>query len=255
MTQVTAHRYPLSNCRLNPSSPGYPTVPNLLSTFASRNLVSDLAPYVKLAHRRGRVFRVDELNSVTCQGHYGVSNTGASALWALDTLFQMTAVGVDAVNFHVWPGAPANQLFAFEHVHGRWLGSVLPMYYGLLMFARAAPLGSRLVRTDVTGPRDVRVWATRAPDHALRIVVINASPTGTRTVVVHTPGRAPATLQLLRSPSPYATSGVTIAGQSFGATTHSGLLNGPLRQTTFPATDHYRLTLGAGSAAMLTIPR
>jgi hypothetical protein len=65
----------------------------------------------------------------------------------LDTLFESAAIGVDGVNVHVWPGAPPNQLFTFERQEGRWLGSVRPAYYALLMFTEAAPPGSRLLPT------------------------------------------------------------------------------------------------------------
>jgi hypothetical protein len=250
VSQITAHRYPLSNCVTNPGSPQYPTVPNLLASASSRTLVRQLAPDVAAAHRRGRRFRVDELNAVTCQGHAGVSDSAASALWALDTLFEMAGAGVDAVNVHVWPGAPAGQLFTFTETGGRWSGAVRPNYYGLLAFARAAPPGSRLLRTDLSGGSALRAWATLAPDHTLRLVVINASPTSAQTVLIHPPRRAPATEQLLTSPGPAATSGVTLAGQSVGST---GGLTGPPRQSDLPAARQYRLTLRPGSAALLTI--
>ena len=40
------------------------------------------------------------MNSVTCHGKTGVSDTFASALWILNTLFEMVHAGVDAVNIH-----------------------------------------------------------------------------------------------------------------------------------------------------------
>ncbi len=250
VAQVTAHRYPLSNCVTSPGSRQYPTVANLLSSASSRTLIRQLAPAVANAHRRRRSFRVDELNAVTCQGRAGVSDTAASALWVLDTLFEMAAVGVDAVNVHVWPGAPSGQLFTFTQTGGQWSGSVRPNYYGLLTFTRAAPPGSRLLRTAVSGGSAVRAWATLAPDHTLRIVVINANPTGRQTVVVRPPRPAAATEQLLASAGPTATAGVTLAGQTVAST---GSLTGSLRQRSLPAARQYRLSLRAGSAVMITI--
>src|SRR5205823_3120522 len=54
---------------------------------------------------------------------------------------------------------------------------VHPEYYGLLMFERAAPAGSRLLRVSPdpaasSGP-NVKVWATRGADGRTRILVVN----------------------------------------------------------------------------------
>ncbi len=45
------------------------------------------------------------MNSVTGGGAKGVSNTFASALWALDTLFELAQAGVSGVNVHTFPSA------------------------------------------------------------------------------------------------------------------------------------------------------
>ena len=50
-------------------------------------------------------------------GKRGVSDTFASALWVLDTLFNLAAVGVDGVNVHTLPGA-AYELFTFRYRRG-----------------------------------------------------------------------------------------------------------------------------------------
>src|SRR5205807_8152509 len=56
-------------------------------------------------HGAGLPLRVDEINSVACGGAAGVSNTFASALWALDTMFALVRTGVDGVNVHTFQGA------------------------------------------------------------------------------------------------------------------------------------------------------
>ncbi|MDQ6803804.1 MAG: hypothetical protein M3065_02295, partial [Actinomycetota bacterium] len=95
---ATFHRYPLRGCHVSPTSQAYPTVANLLSDYAQAGLAQGVAPYVALAHAQGLQFRVDEMNSVACAGTHGVSDTFSSALWMLDTLFEMANVGVDGVN-------------------------------------------------------------------------------------------------------------------------------------------------------------
>ena len=42
-----------------------------------------------LAHGAGLRFRLDEVNSVTCGGTRGVSDTFATALWAPDALLSL----------------------------------------------------------------------------------------------------------------------------------------------------------------------
>ena len=111
---VTLHRYPLQTCFVPPSSPEYPTVANLLAPAATTGLADGLAAYVALAHARHLPLRIDEINTDSCGAAPGVSNAFASALWALDTLFEMARVGVDGVNIHTYPGA-TYQLFTFTH--------------------------------------------------------------------------------------------------------------------------------------------
>ena len=202
LRQVTYHRYPLNRCVRNPRSPLYPSVPHLLSRASSAGLVAGMARWVTLAHRHGEAFRVDELGAVTCGGMPGVSDTFASALWTLDTAFWMARTGVDGVDVHVHPEAPANQLFTFTRAHDRWTGAVRPQYYGLLLFAQAAPPGARLLRLAGAGSGALRAWATLGRDRRVRVVLINDSLTRAWTVLVTppAPGGA-AALERLRAPS------------------------------------------------------
>jgi hypothetical protein len=251
---LTSHAYGLNQCVTDPSSPSYPSVPNLLSEAASREVASGVSPYVALAHRDGARYQIDEMGSITCNGRPGVSNTLASALWVMDALFTISADGVDGVNLHTYPGS-VNGLFDFARVHGQWQGTVHPLYYGALMFAQAAPPRSRLLRIDAPGQTAVRVWATAGPDHRIRVLVINDSLTQSALAVVRTPVTpGPASVERLLAGSAYATNGITLGGQSFGATTDTGLLPAPVPQDTVPHGGRYAVTLPAGSAALLTLP-
>ncbi|MBV9001726.1 MAG: hypothetical protein JO304_21895, partial [Solirubrobacterales bacterium] len=163
--------------------------------------------------------------------------------------------GVDAVNIHMWPGAPANQLFTFAKTHGRWSGRVRPEYYGLLLFNRAMPPGARLLKTQATPNGSVQSWATVAPDGRIRVVLMNTALTAAKTVLVAAGnGSVPAVLQRLVAPSAFATSGVTLAGRTFPAATFTGRMPGPPRTIQVPATaSGYNVTLAPASAAMLTV--
>jgi hypothetical protein len=249
---VTYHRYPLLACITNPASPAFASIPNLLSDSSSTGLAQPVAPFVAVAHAHGAQFRIGELNSAACTGRAGVSDTFASALWMLDTLFAFAGVGVDGVNVHTLPGA-AYELFTITHAAAGWEAFVHPEYYGMLMFAQAFPPGAQLLPVTVpAGP--VKVWATRAADGTVRVVLINKDPAADHIVALQTPGSpAGATLEWLQAPSVAATTGVTLGGQTFGAETTTGLLAGPAVATTVtPSQGAFSIDLPPASAVLLT---
>jgi hypothetical protein len=251
---LTAHAYGLNQCVKNPASPVYPSVPHLVTLTASRGEVDGIGPYVAVAHRNGAAYRIDEMGSVTCNGRRGVSDTLASALWVMDALFTLAGDGVDGVNLHSYPNSD-NGLFDFSTAHGHPRASVHPLYYGALMFAQAAPAGSRLLRVVSHSQGPLRAWATLAPDHRVRVLLINDSLSSSAAAVVRTPvAPGPASLERLRAGSAYATSGVTLGGRTFGASTATGVLAPALPQAVTPRGGTYSVALGAGSAALLTLP-
>ncbi|HEY5318230.1 MAG TPA: glycosyl hydrolase family 79 C-terminal domain-containing protein [Solirubrobacteraceae bacterium] len=247
---ATLHRYPLKHC----SPRTQVTIPEILSSTSSTGLAASVAGAVRSAHARGVALRVDEMSAISCGGVAGVSDSFATALWSLDALFAMARVGVDGVNVQTAPGS-FNELFSVAEAKGAWQASVRPAYYGLMMFAEAAPPGSRFLRLSGAAGAGVNVWATRAPSGDVHVVLINDSTTSTRTVTVRasSPG-GPSTLERLQAPSAHASSGVTLGGQSFGSETATGLLAGPANLSFVkPGSGGYVVTLPAASAALLTL--
>jgi hypothetical protein len=250
---VTVHRYPLRACPTPPTSPQFATIPNLLSDASSSGMAARMIPFISLVHSRGLKFRVDELNSVSCSGKRGVSDTFASALWMLDTLFNLAQVGVDSINVHTLPGA-AYELFTISHKKDVWSAFVHPEYYAMLMFAQAFPPGARLLPISVTQPAAaVKIWATQAPDGHTRVVIINKDPINAQTAQISVPGSGgPATLDWLRAPSILATAGVTLGSQSFGSATRTGLLQPAELLPITAVGGRYSVELPPGSAVLLT---
>jgi Glycosyl hydrolase family 79 C-terminal beta domain len=251
---VTLHRYPLQVCLTPQTSPRYPTIARLLSPASSTGLAESFAPYVALARAHGLSLRVDELNTVSCGADPAVSKSFASALWALDTLFGLARAGVSGVNIHTFPGA-GYELFGFTQSGGQWRAAVSPEYYGMLMFARAAPPGSRLLSVSRATTGAVDTFATRAADGTIRVVLSNQGSTP-RTMAIRVPGaHGDAMLTRLTASSPSATSGVTLGGQSFGPQTSTGELAGPAQQASVAEDDgRYVVELPPASAAMLVLP-
>jgi hypothetical protein len=252
---VASHGYGLNNCVTDPAAASYPSVPHLLTDYALHDLLGQLIPYVALAHRDGATFRIDEMGSVTCNGRWGVSNTMASALWAVGALASVAQDGVDGVNLHSFPRL-SNALFDFSDTGRGWTGAVQPIYYGALLFAHAVPAGSRLLRVTAHGPATLHAWATAGRGVTRRVLLLNDSSAAGATVTVRPPRGAHAArtgqLERLLAPSPSATSGITIGGRTFGPLTRTGRLQPPVPD---PVTLHggaYRVTLRSASAAVLT---
>ncbi len=209
---VSGHLYPYSACIKHKSNASYPTVARLLSWQASGGLTQDIAGAVAVAHHAGLKFRLTELNSVTCGGKAGVSNTFATALWAPDALFTLMRAGVDGVNLHVRAYA-INAPFSLTR-HGL---TPRPLLYGLLMFERTLGSDARLVRLHMAHARSLNVsaWAVRVGGGMLHVLVLDKSNRTVR-VELRLPATGPATVQRLLAPSASATTGETLDGQRLG---------------------------------------
>jgi hypothetical protein len=251
---VTYHRYPLRACTTNPTDPTFASIPNLLADYSSAGLAAPLSPFVKTASAHQLPLRIAEMNSASCQGKAGVSDTFSSALWAMDTMFNFAARGVQGVNFHMLPGSHYELFTTSQTAQGAWQAFVHPEYYGLMMFAQAFPPGAQLL--PVTAPAGpTKMWATVGPDGTVRVVAINQDATAEHDVQVLIPGATEGgSLETLAAPSLAATTGVSLGGQSFGDETTTGTLPGaPATTPVTPSSGVYTVPLAPGSATLMTI--
>ena len=252
LSLVTYHRYPLRACTTDPKSSSFATIPALLADRSSAGLAKPLARFASVAHAHHVKFRVAEMNSASCEGTPGVSDTFASALWVTDALFNMARAGVDGVNIHSLPGASYEPFTFSQDASGAPQAFVHPDYYGLLLFDRAFPPGARLLSVAApSGP--VKVWATSGVDGKTRVVVINKD-SATHTVQLRLPGTpSEGSLESMLAPSVDATSAVTLGGQTFGPESTTGAFPGP--ETTVPVdpvTGAYSVDVPPASAVLLT---
>jgi hypothetical protein len=154
---------------------------------------------------------------------------------------------------HTLPDA-AYELFAFSHSGGRWQAAVRPVYYGLELFAQAAPAGARIVPLGRRGRAPgLSAWATRAPDGTVRVVIINKDPGRDRTVALRGGGVSHASVERLLAPGVGARAGMTLGGSSFGADTPTGVLAPAHTATVAAPGGHLKLSVPPGSAALVTL--
>ncbi|HTX45027.1 MAG TPA: glycosyl hydrolase family 79 C-terminal domain-containing protein [Solirubrobacteraceae bacterium] len=213
---LSAHRYPLSACVHNPSSPLYPSISRLLSPQASAGMADSVRKAVALAHRNGVKFRLTEFNSVTCLGRLGVSNTFATSLWAPDAMFQMLRAGVDGMNLHLRTDSP-NAPFVLSP-NGF---DARPAFYGLVAFTRTLGPGARLMPVNLhTRAQRLSAWAVQLDHHRLNLLVLDKSDAAARVKLNLRGARGTASVQRLLAPSVGAEQDVTFAGQSLNSAGH-----------------------------------
>jgi hypothetical protein len=241
---ATLHRYSLPCVPVSAAS-----VSGLLAVGAAGGFTNGLIPALRAAHAHGIPIRIDEMGPFPCNSEHGSGHTFAAALWELEAAFEAAKAGFDGINIHTRDGV-STEPFTFTRTGGVWRGHVSPDYYGLLAFAQAVPRGSQLLSVSGAGGA-VRAWATRAPDGVTRVVLINFARRVGQVVAVKAPGAGgAAALVRLTAPNAAATGGVTLGGQSFGASTTTGRLAGQLKATQVPLA---HVWLPAASAAILTL--
>jgi hypothetical protein len=245
LSAVSVHRYPYSACAHRRRAAAFPTVTRLLSPAATTGMAASLTPVLRTARRAGLPLIVTELNSVTCGGRPGVSDSFATALWAPAALFALLREGVHAADLHVRANT-INAPFALGP-HGL---TARPLLYGLLLFVRALGPGGGLVATRVHADPALHLgaWTVRSGGR-LRLVLVNAGRRAIR-VRLTLPTTGPASLQRLLAASPRARSGITLNGQRLNT---AGRWVGRPQAMLVAARNHgYPLLLPRHSAALVT---
>ena len=240
---LTAHRYPFWS-GAKPDSSAHASIAGLLSDSSTAGLAGTVVDSAAAAHRAGRTFRITELGS-SAGSVAGVTDTFATALWIPDALFSMMSAGVDGVQVHL------RSRYSNSALTVKRTGLLArPLFYGMVLAARALGPGARLVPVDVAQPlgASVKSWAVRIRGNNLRLLLINRADAVRVSVPV--PARGPATVQRLLAPRVSSTSGQTLAGQSLAP---DGTWQGALKEPTVRLrAGQYPLTVPARSAALLS---
>jgi hypothetical protein len=253
---VTQHAFPLTVCDNKPlSDPSYPTIGLLLDEQSSHGQAQTFSPFVQVAQQFNLPFRMTELNSVSCGGLAGVSDTFASSLWATDILFEFANAGISGVNFQNAPGSAGNA-FDFTNAGGQFSVKVNPLYYGAFLFSQATCNQAQLlpVETLTPSPANLKVWATfEAPD-MVHLVVLNKDESQDSNVSLQlSKDSIFANVIRLEAPSLDSKNGITLAGQTFDGTSDGSIQGSYQVSPLCPQGGAYGFTVPAGSATKLTI--
>lgn len=243
---VTGHDYPYSAC-VPRHSRYYPTIGRLLSEQATAGMARSVRPMLKLARAAGLNVRLTEINSVTCGGLPGVSNTFATALWAPDALFDLMRAGVAAVNLHARVFA-VNDPFTFD-AHGL---QIHPLLYGLILFIRMLGPHAQLASLQPShGASHFKAWVVRIAGGELHVLLLDKGSQPLR-IRLALPATSPAHLERMLAPSVTSREGETLAGQSLD---HDGRWSGSYKtELVNPDAGHYVVRSSPYSATLLSVP-
>ena len=249
---LTGHHYPLG-C----NDARAPTIAQLLSPRIRRLALTSLETYVSVASSGGIPFRLDETNSVSCGGTAGISNTFASALWAVSYAAQAMDAGAVGINLQGNPTNCGGYTPVCAPTPEQLAAGVLtaqPEWYGLLMASML--IGDRPIAASVraAGHPNVEADAMLAPNGSLVVLVIDFEPAGARPLKlsIHTGSHYGGAYVLsLRAPSLDSLSGVTLGARPVAA---DGLWSQAARLPHLANIDGTLSTVVPGaSATMLTI--
>jgi hypothetical protein len=266
---LTDHFYPLTSC-------GYlrPSIAELLAPTVRASEAAMLVRLEALMRARATALRIDETNDISCHGEPGVSNSFASALWAVDWIVRAMRARVAGLNFHDLldePGAYSPLVLRDGSLHAN------PEWYALLMAARL--VGERPVAVRVSASPSLTSGGmnpvTSAPSPtssvanlttgaflsagtgppALSVVLDDFDPPGSPPLSIRL--RVPArfrvgTVLRLQGPGPAALGRVTLGGSEVDA---SGAWRPRLPVPSVRvAKGAFTLKLPPSSAALVTLP-
>jgi hypothetical protein len=165
------------------------------------------------SHRFGIPYRLVELNSFSGGGKLGVSDTFASALWALDLLFTLAFAEGAGINLETGVNqlgfiSPYSPIFDDEHGHF----TARPSYYAMLAFALAGR-GKR-IETSLDAPGvNMTAYSVVNDEGQTWLTLINKDLSSAAHVKIACPrGSRSAEVMRLTAPAFDSKTDVTLAG-------------------------------------------
>jgi hypothetical protein len=266
VSTISMHTYPLGT-----ASSG--TVTSFLNKYLSdaytndevRNASTGLYPSITTSTQNNLNFRLAESNTIAGGGVQGASDVMGSALWAIDMMFELAKTKAIGINLAT-EGSGTVFYSPFTYNSSQLVGNnkvvVNPIYYGALLFARAAQNNGTIVSNNITNKinnPNIKVWSVKDNQNNYRILIINRgntiTDTATSTFTINLPdnlnnGYA---YKLVSSTVPsLQANNVSVAGQSVDLNT--GNLTGTLAPITIaPTNGNYIVTVKAGTAILFEV--
>jgi hypothetical protein len=207
LSAASHHLYPTS---ATGTGDRVPTIENLLGASLMDASVARIQTWVADAAPYGLPVEISETNSTSGGGTTGVSDTFAAALWGADYLFRGLELGVRKMNFH---GAGHARYSPIDYN-----GNPTPLYYALLLFRAAAPVGGGILTPTTQGSASVAAHAIIGADGALYVTLVNKDVAAHAAVTIRVATTyATASAVRLEAPAVDATTGITFAGAAVGA--------------------------------------
>ncbi|MDA3616805.1 glycosyl hydrolase family 79 C-terminal domain-containing protein [Polluticaenibacter yanchengensis] len=217
---------------------------SLLNNPLSKQYTEWLHATLQWTKLHKKQLRLTEFNAIN-GGKPGISDTYESALWLLETLCQLAYAGVDGVNIHSnnWSktyGWDVNAAFrfnvpraAFQKSHtipppkdlvfedSYGLQKVLPVYYGMYVFADATKGKAKLMPVNISNIPEISTWLFETPQNTHQLLLINKSETP-QTLNVHLGSylrNNSVNIKKLQAPALLARDNITYAGRTFDGST------------------------------------
>ena len=264
LKSMAFHHYPLSLCQ-----GGTPTVHRLLSDQSSQGAARALLRTQALNHVRGYALPlvVSEGSSVSCGRMPGVSNSYASALWAIDQMLVDASVGIRSWHFHYAGGNTTltySPLVRQPGVGGKdGVLVVQPIFYGLRFFALATLNHSTVYRVNVTETSNphVKVYALITSEGHVQVVLVHKDASTTHDAVVTLSLALPvafsalpyASVLRLTAPSATSATGVKLGGQTYDGSVDGEMVGEAEREWIQPVEGLYTVQVSRLSAVLLTL--
>jgi hypothetical protein len=267
LAALAEHAYPLNRCHKGRLLKRGPSIHSLLSPRIARREARLVAALMRVAAASGLPLRIDEANSVACAGQPHTSDTFAAALWAVDFALIAAQRGVAGVNFHGGLGSCA----AGGTIISPWYSPLCtlpdgqlharPEYYALLLLSSLE--GATFVQASYATPHHLAVFALRAPDGSLRVVIDDMEAPGTERARNGAPRPVPLRIALrvdqglgrgsvvrLTAPSAAASDRTTLGKSTVGA---DGSFAVPVPEALDGERGSFQLTVAPASVALVTL--
>ena len=266
VSTISMHTYPLGTASSGSST-------SFLNKYLSdtytndevRNATTGLYPSINTTNQNNLNFRLAESNTIAGGGVQGVSDVMGSALWGIDMMFELAKTKAIGINFAT-EGSGSVYYSPFTYNSSQLVGTnkvlVNPIYYGALLFARAAQNNAAIISNNISNTANnpnIKVWSVKDSKNNFRVLIINRgnaitdTTTGTFTISIPDNLNSGYVYKMVAGTTPSLQSAsVSIAGQRVDLNT--GNLTGALTPVTVvPTNGNYIVTVPAGTAALFEV--